>query len=90
MPNEKVPCPFVYATGKKCTGHIVKVAAFKADLEWTLKDDGTWSSYVGQPRSHYHVYCSEKGNHAGYDRPDSEKLKFYLGELPDGLPSSIT
>jgi hypothetical protein len=34
--SEKVPCPFVYARGQKCKGHIVRIAAFKADLEWTV------------------------------------------------------
>jgi hypothetical protein len=27
-------CPFVYASGKRCTGHITRVEAYKADLSW--------------------------------------------------------
>ena len=87
--TEKVPCPFVYATGRKCTGHVIRIEAFKADLEWKLNDDGTWSFEFGEPRSHYHLYCSEKNNHAGYDRPDSEKMSFYYDKLPASLQSVI-
>ncbi len=56
------PCPFVYAKGKKCTGHIWRIEAFKVDISWSRADDGKWSFAVGEPRSHYHLYCSEKGN----------------------------
>ena len=89
MSSEKIPCPFVYANGKTCPGHVVRIAAFKVDLEWTLQEDGSWARHIGEPRSHYHLYCSEKGNHAGYDRPDSEKLKFYRGHLAGGLDAVI-
>ncbi len=37
------PCPYVYAKGKKCTGHIVRIEAFKVDLAWTLGNDGKWT-----------------------------------------------
>jgi hypothetical protein len=37
-----IPCPNVYAKGKKCTCHVVSVKAFKADLCWSLNPDGTW------------------------------------------------
>jgi hypothetical protein len=80
---EQVPCPFVYAKGKRCTGHVVRIAAFKADLSWSLGVEGVWSFDVGQPRSHYHLYCSEKDNHAGFGREDA--LKFYYDKLPDEL-----
>lgn len=86
---EDVPCPFVYAKGRKCKGHIVRIEAFKADLQWTLGDDGTWSFNIGQPRSHYHLYCSEKGNHAGYSRPDAEAMKFYYDKLPQALRAML-
>ncbi len=51
------PCPFVYAKGKKCTGHIVRIDAFNRHLTWCRADDGKWSFAVGEPRSHYHLYC---------------------------------
>ena len=87
---EVEPCPFVYAKGKKCTGHIVRIEAFKADLSWLRGDDGKWTFASGEPRSHYHVYCSEKDNHAGYGRPDADTLKFYYQDLPPSLRKVIT
>jgi hypothetical protein len=87
---EMVPCPFVDARGKKCTGHIVRIEAFKADLAWRLGDDGVWSFSVGGPRSHYHLYCSERDNHAGgYGRSDDDRMKFYHQNLPIALQEVI-
>jgi hypothetical protein len=60
------PCPFVYANGRKCTGHITHVEAYKADVSWRPDGEGNWRPSIGEPRSHYHLFCSEKGNHAGY------------------------
>jgi hypothetical protein len=84
---ERIPCPYVYAKGRKCKGHIVRVAAFKADLEWTRASDGRWKFNVGNPRSHYHLYCSEKNSHAGIRREDA--LKFYYSNLPPDLRAII-
>jgi hypothetical protein len=83
------PCPFIYAKGKKCTGHVVRIEAFKIDVTWQVDDAGQWSFSLGEPRSHYHLYCSEKDNHAGYGRPDSEQMKFYYGDLPPALQEAI-
>ena len=74
----------MYTKGKRCTGHIVRVEAFKADLYWTLDEaNGKWSFWAGEPRSHYHLHCSEKGNHAGYGREDA--LKYYADNMPEVL-----
>lgn len=81
----EIPCPFIYANGKKCGGHVVKVEAYKADLSWDRQEDGTWKFGWDQPRSHYHLFCSVKGNHAGYDRPDDPRMKLYFDELPEDL-----
>jgi len=86
--DAKIPCPFVYAKGKQCTGHIVGIEAYKADIGWTLRD-GEWKFSCGDPRSHYHLTCSLKGNHAGYKGSDSEQLKFYLQDLPEALREVI-
>jgi hypothetical protein len=37
-----IPCPFVYANGKTCTGHIERVEAYKADITWTPNTEGRW------------------------------------------------
>jgi hypothetical protein len=83
---EKIPCPF--ANGKKCTGHVDRIEAYKADIMWSPNEDGTWKAHI-EPRSHYHVFCSAKGNHAGYGREDSPKLKFYYRDLPKELQAAL-
>ena len=90
MDQTQFPCPFVYANGKRCAGHITRVEAYKADLSWDRQEDGTWKFGWRSPRSHYHVFCSLKGNHAGYDRPDDERMKLYFDQLPDGLREAMT
>jgi hypothetical protein len=53
-----IPCPFVYARGKRCTGHIVRVEAYKADLLWTFKD-GRWS-FVSESRARTFTFSARK------------------------------
>ena len=82
---QEVACPFVYARGRRCLGHITHVEAYKVDVRWTPGEDGKWRPSLGEPRSHYHLFCSEKGNHAGVRREDHPSMKRYLGQLPEGL-----
>lgn len=82
-------CPYVYKNGKRCTGTIVRVEGFKADLAWQEKEDGTWRFSATEPRSHYHVYCSEKGNHAGYGKEDNPQMKLWYRDLPDEIRAAI-
>jgi hypothetical protein len=77
-----IPCPFVYSGGRKCRGHITHVEAYKADVSWTPDKEGKWRPSIDEPRSHYHLFCSEKGNHAGWGREDDTRLKFYRRDLP--------
>ncbi len=79
--NEKIPCPFVYADGHRCSGFIVRVAAYEADVEWYLDEQGRWTLSV-TPNRHYQLFCSEKGNHAGL-QSDSTQLKFRPQDLPE-------
>jgi hypothetical protein len=81
----EIACPFIYASGRKCSGHITHVDAYKCDVTWRPGADGKWRPSVGEVRSHYHLFCSEKENHAGSLRPGSAQMKRYLVELPDGL-----
>ena len=76
-----IPCPFVYSTRRPCPGHVVRVEAYKAELVWSLGADGVWS-FAFAPRSHWHLFCSLKGNHAGSLRPDDPQMKFRDRELP--------
>ncbi len=85
----RIPCPYVYARGKTCTGEIVGVEAFKANLAWRQRDDGVWSFSLGEPKSLYHLFCSEKGNHAGNVKSDSGQMKFYYMHLPKPLQTIV-
>ena len=83
-----ISCPFVYANGNECTGRIIGVEAYKADIEWRERDEGQWS-FAWQARSHYHLFCSERGNHAGYKRTDDDRMKFSESRLPDEVRALI-
>lgn len=89
MQPKEIPCPFIYANGKKSVGLVVKVEAYKADLSWVRQEDGTWEFGRSNPRSHFHLFCSLKGNHAGYDRSDDPRMKLYGDQLPDDLRAVI-
>jgi hypothetical protein len=71
------PCPYVYA---KYEFKPLKPISHRGD-------DEKWSFEAGQPRSHYHLYCSEKDNHAGYAWPDA--MKYYCQDLPPSLQKVI-
>ena len=85
MDFERIPCPYRYAEGKKCPGYITHTVMYKADLEWSINESGQWTLNFTQARSHVHLSCSEKGNHAGYRKPDDAQMKFY----PDKLPPKV-
>lgn len=85
----RIPCPFVYANGRRCSGHVVTVEVYKADLRWTHGKDGAWRFSWDNPRSHFHVFCSEKGNHSGFRRPDSDQMKFHFDTLPAELHTAL-
>jgi hypothetical protein len=76
-----IPCPFVYADGRCCTGHIVRIETYKADLAWERDDGGTWHFDL-RTRTHLHLFCSEKGNHAGFKRQDPRAMKYWFDQLP--------
>ena len=86
----RIPCPFTSASDKRCDGHVVKIEGYKADLEWKLGDDGRWRFACGAPRSHFHLFCSKKGNHAGFRGADDERMKFFPDKLPEDLYAVIS
>jgi hypothetical protein len=85
----QIPCPFVHASGKACAGHVVRVETYKPDLSWRPGDDGRWKLTIETTRSHFHLFCSEKDNHAGNMRHDSERMKFYWDHLPEELRAAM-
>ncbi len=79
-----IPCPYVYANSKSCPGRIIRVEAYKADVEWEESEDGKWV-LTWDPRSHYHLFCSVKGDHVGPRRRHDPRLKFFRDDLPDKI-----
>jgi len=84
----RIPCPFIYANGRTCAGYVVRFEVYKADLSWTTDADGAWN-FQFRPRSHFHVFCSDKGNHAGFRRQDPNTLKFWFDTLPEEIQQII-
>ena len=74
----------MYADGRRCSGYVVRIEAYKADLAWTVRPQSGWSLNL-RLRSHFHVFCSRKGNHAGLRRHDASTMKFYYDQLPEAL-----
>jgi hypothetical protein len=84
----RIACPFVYANGRVCVGHVVRVEVYKADMDWSVDAEGVWH-FGFRPRSHFHLFCSEKGNHAGFRGQDPVALKYWFDHLPEGLQRII-
>jgi len=83
----QIPCPFIYSSGKQCPGHIIRVEAYKADISWRRQEDGSWKFDWEGPRSHFHLFCSLKNNHAGIKGPDA--LRYFFNQLPEELQAVI-
>jgi hypothetical protein len=80
-PPPHIPCPFVYANGRACSGHVVRFESYKADLAWSRDAEGIWN-FTFRPRSRFRIFCSENGNHAGFRRQDPNTFKFWFDSLP--------
>jgi hypothetical protein len=67
-PRTPIPCSFVYANGNACTGHVVCIEAYKADIAWSADAEGAGTS------------TSSRGPARGYaakqDRACSSTLRF--------------
>jgi hypothetical protein len=78
-PFEKgtLPCPFVYANGKACTGHVRSYRLY----------GGRSVAYARKVR----LWCSEKDNHAGIlaTFEAKERMEFYPGHLREDIYQAI-
>lgn len=85
----KIPCPYTYANGKRCPGYVAGVERYHVTAEWTY-DVGAdrWELGVWDDGTHFHLFCSEKGNHAGVRREDA--LKLWGRELPEELQRVVS
>ena len=63
--------------------------AYKAGLYWSLQTDGSWA-FDFDPHSHFHLFCSEKGDHTGPRRRDDPRMKFFGNELPEELMQIVS
>lgn len=78
----RIPCPFVDADGRCCSGQIERIEAFRADLLWA--DDGNSRRRFGfRPRSFDHLFGSENGNRASFRRQDPRTVMCWLDHLPE-------
>jgi hypothetical protein len=82
--SHQIPCPFVYANGRPCQGHINRIGAYGATVHWTQRPTGEWL-FTWEERSHYHLFCSQKGGHAGMGRPDDPRMKYYGNQSPQDM-----
>jgi hypothetical protein len=75
-PSESLlDCPFVYASGKKCTGRI---------SGWKIYGPPERAHKV-------RLWCSDKWDHAGHDRGAAakERMEFYSDRLPRPICEAV-
>jgi hypothetical protein len=67
-------CPFVYADGRRCIGEIWQARAYGRHRGFGIEEQ-----HVRKIR----LWCSEKDDHAGFDRSlaAKERMEFYPDEL---------
>ena len=78
-----IPCPFVYANGKHCTGTVRLARAYgpARGRNYVERDDVR----------KYRLWCSEKDDHAGSvsSSAGKDRMEFYPGQLPNGVEDQI-
>ena len=79
MTVPSIPCPFVCANGRHCTGIIRRARAY---------GPARWGRYPDRDHVRkYRLWCSEKDDHAGIPGSPAGKprMGFYPDQLPDGV-----
>ena len=73
--TSEIPCPFVYASGKKCTGMIMQARGYGPP---------------GKIKK-YRLWCSEGYDHAGAvsSWQAKERMEFYPDQLPAGVEQKL-
>lgn len=76
MDKAKLRCPFVYANGRRCEGHVYQARAYGPQRDGHLIE-------VRKVR----FWCSEKGDHVGTARGfwGKERMEFYPDQIPEDL-----
>jgi hypothetical protein len=78
--GSEIQCPFVYATGKRCEGEVVRIERYHVTAVW---EPPTWQVGVHDVGTHFHVFCSLKGDHTG--TRGRSRLRYLGTELPKEL-----
>jgi hypothetical protein len=83
MSDALLPCPFVYADGRKCSGHVYRARAYGPKR-------GNWIVAREDVRK-YRMWCSEKDDHAGAvsSLATKHRMEFYPDQLPRGVEEQL-
>ena len=81
--TQPIPCPFVYANGRHCTGVVRRARAYGP----TGRDGVVRREKVRK----YRLWCSEKDDHAGVlSSPDAKpRMEFYPDQLEPGVEDRL-
>ena len=81
--NTPIPCPFTYASGRRCCGVIYRAVGYgpRRGRAYALREDVR----------KYRLWCSEKGDHAGaVPTPwGKERMEFYRDQLAPGVEDEL-
>jgi hypothetical protein len=83
MESQIIPCPFVYAAGRRCSGKIYRASAY---------GPARGGHYVDRAEVRkYQLWCSDKDDHAGItsDSALKERMEFYPADLPPGIEDTL-
>ncbi len=86
--ERQVQCPFVYANGRRCGGHVVAVWAVPAAAaSWYVDKNGEWQFSVMEIGG-YAFACSKRGGHRA-GTGIHPKMVLRHGDLPDEVRQHI-
>lgn len=78
-----IPCPFVYANGRCCSGVVWQARAYgpTRGKHYTTREDVR----------KYRLWCSEKGDHAGRvpSSRGKHRMEFYPDQLAPGVEDRL-
>jgi hypothetical protein len=82
MTREAIPCPFVYANGRKCSGVVYRARAYGPEYG---------AGYVARENVRkYRLWCSEKDDHAGaVSSVGKDRMEFYPRDLAPGVEDAL-
>ena len=76
MGEENLARPFIYANGKKCSGHVFRWRTYGGENYETARKVRLW--------------CSDKGDHQGIlNNGNGKRMEFYPDELPDEILDAV-